>query len=115
MLLDEYNVDYEVCLDGCLATEKFEEYMKAGKMFDIILMDLYMPLKGGFQTSIDIRNLEKKYNIADKDKHFICACSSQADLENEKRCFESGMDDIVAKPLRADYLVRMLKEHDRRV
>lgn len=89
--------------------------MKAGKMFDIILMDLYMPLKGGFQTSIEIRILEKQYGVAEKDKHFICAFSAQADLENEKRCFESGMDDIVAKPLKAEYLLRMLKEHDRRV
>ena len=47
-LLDDYEVNYEVCYDGCLAVEKFEEYIKAGKMFDLILMDLYMPKKGGF-------------------------------------------------------------------
>jgi len=48
MMLEANNVHYETCWDGNEATEKFEEYLKAGKMFDIILMDLYMPLKDGF-------------------------------------------------------------------
>lgn len=47
-LLKANGVDFVDCADGNQATEKFEEFMKEGKMFDLILMDLYMPLKGGF-------------------------------------------------------------------
>ena len=55
LMLEANNVHYETCLNGNEATEKFEEYLKAGKMFDIILMDLYMPLKDGFQAANEIR------------------------------------------------------------
>lgn len=48
MMLDGNNVDYELCQNGNEATEKFEEYLEQKKMFDIILMDLYMPHKDGF-------------------------------------------------------------------
>ena len=46
--MEANKVHYEICWNGDEATEKFEEYLKAGKMFDIILMDLYMPQKDGF-------------------------------------------------------------------
>ena len=55
IMLDTNNVEYELCSDGNEATEKFEEYLSKGKMFDIILMDLYMPHKDGFQASNEIR------------------------------------------------------------
>jgi CheY-like chemotaxis protein len=48
IMLDTNNVEYELCWNGNEATEKFEEYLSKGKMFDIILMDLYMPQKDGF-------------------------------------------------------------------
>jgi len=55
IMLDTNNVEYELCWNGNEATEKFEEYLSKGKMFDIILMDLYMPQKDGFQASNEIR------------------------------------------------------------
>ena len=49
-------------------------------MFDIILMDLIMPVMNGFKSSAEIRELEKKYNIPDFKKLFICGYSSQVGL-----------------------------------
>ena len=50
-------------------------------MFDIILMDLYMPEMNGFKACEGIRELEEKYKISvgdDPNKpHFICAHSSE--------------------------------------
>jgi len=47
------------------------------KMFDIILMDLYMPIIDGYTASKEIRALELKYGITEKNKHFICGHSSE--------------------------------------
>ena len=38
-------------MNGQLGCEKVEEYLKEGKMFDIILMDLYMPIMDGYTAS----------------------------------------------------------------
>ena len=47
-MLKDNGVDFVEAMNGIEATEKFEENLKNGKMFDLILMDLYMPHKNGF-------------------------------------------------------------------
>lgn len=51
LLLTKMGVGYESCTNGLLAVEKFEEYLKEGKMFDIILMDLLMSIMDGYTAS----------------------------------------------------------------
>ena len=51
ILLKQADVEYESCLDGQEAVDKVEEYLKQGKMFDIVLMDLYMPNMNGYNSS----------------------------------------------------------------
>jgi CheY-like chemotaxis protein len=80
MQLTLIGVDFESCLNGQEAVEQVEKYLKDGKMFDIILMDLIMPIMNGFKASAEIRELEKKYNIPESEKLFICGYSSQVGL-----------------------------------
>lgn len=77
-------------------------------MFDIILMDLYMPIMDGWQASTEIRKLEAKYGIKESEKHFICGHSSEANRQIEIKCLKKGMDDIIAKPMNVKTLKKML-------
>lgn len=108
------NVDYFKAKDGHQAVEKVEAHLQNGKMFDIILMDLYMPNMNGYQATEGIRQLEERFNILPGEKHFICAHSSELSRQNEVACFKVGIDDVVAKPISVKSLQRMLTEHDRR-
>ncbi len=62
--------------------------------FDLILMDAQMPELDGFDTTKLIRENEKKTG-----RHIpIIALTARAMLEDQKKCFECGMDAYVAKP-----------------
>jgi CheY-like chemotaxis protein len=56
--LKQINVNFIACMNGQSAVEKCEEFLKEGKMFDIILMDLCMPILDGYGASQQIRLLE---------------------------------------------------------
>ncbi|MBF0428347.1 MAG: response regulator [Magnetococcales bacterium] len=69
--------------------------------FDLILMDLRMPLLDGFQTTEIIRQQEKNGS----GKHIpIIAVTALVDEENKNRAIEVGMDSFHAKPVRGTVL-----------
>jgi PAS domain S-box-containing protein len=60
---------------------------------DLILMDIQMPVKNGYETTIEIRKLEKAKNIP------IIALTAGIMIGEKEKCIESGMNDYVAKPI----------------
>jgi hypothetical protein len=61
--------------------------------YDLILMDLQMPVKDGYQTTIYIRN-ELKMNIP------IVAMTAHSLVGEQQKCFDIGMNAYVAKPFK---------------
>ena len=68
--------------------------------FDIILMDLQMPVLNGFDAAIEIRKMRdpRKANIP------IIALTASALFDIKERVFNSGMNDYVSKPFKPDEL-----------
>ncbi|MDB5137758.1 MAG: response regulator [Mucilaginibacter sp.] len=68
--------------------------------FDIILMDLQMPVLNGFDAAIEIRKMRdpRKANIP------IIALTASALFDIKERVFSSGMNDYVSKPFKPDEL-----------
>lgn len=68
--------------------------------FDIILMDLQMPVLNGFDAAIEIRKMRdpKKANVP------IIALTASALYDIKERVFNSGMNDYVSKPFKPDEL-----------
>lgn len=89
--------------DGIEAIQKY----KSNK-YDLILMDIDMPLMNGFQASEKIREIEREKGIIDGIK--IIGVTAKA-IEGEKeKCFDAGMDEYLSKPFRSDDLVKVIKE-----
>lgn len=66
------------------------------KDFDLVLMDCQMPIMDGFQATHSIRNWEKENG----DGHLkVLALTASSSTENEKECFQAGMDGFIAKPI----------------
>ncbi len=60
---------------------------------DLILMDIQMPEKNGYETTAEIRNLNTSENIP------IIALTAGIMLGEKEKCLEAGMNDYISKPI----------------
>jgi CheY-like chemotaxis protein len=65
---------------------------------DIILMDVHMPKKNGYEATKEIRQLEQSKRTA------IIALTAGIFNKEKKKCIESGMDDYISKPINPIHL-----------
>lgn len=75
----------------------------AKKKYDLVLMDLQMPVKDGYQTTIYIRQ-ELKMDIP------IIAMTAHSLVGEQTKCFDLGMNAYVAKPFKQKELIDKIKE-----
>jgi len=84
--------------------ERAVELVQYGN-FDIILMDLQMPVMNGFDAATEIRRMPdpRKANIP------IIALTASALFDIRERVFNSGMNDYVAKPFKPNELFEKIQ------
>ena len=76
------------------------------RRFDLILMDMQMPVMGGLEASRRIREMESG------NRHMpIIAMTANATEADRQACLEAGMDDFLAKPIHSAQLKEMIARH----
>ena len=90
--------------NGQEAVELFEK-SRPGE-FDVILMDIMMPVMNGYEAAKMIRSLDRE----DAKEVPIIAMTANAFTEDRIRAKEAGMDDHIAKPVDAKLLVKVIHE-----
>ena len=76
-----------------------------GATFDLVLMDVQMPVMNGFDATAAIRGDEKLSGT-----HLpIIAITSNALKGDRERCLEAGMDEYISKPIKAKELMRVVE------
>ena len=74
--------------------------------FDVILMDIMMPIKNGYEAAKMIRALDRD----DAKTVPIIAMTANAFTEDRLKSKESGMNEHIAKPIDAKLLVKVISE-----
>jgi len=93
-VLQKIKVSWDIANNGKEAIEKLE----SGAVYDLIIMDLQMPVMNGFEATEHIR---KKMRLTTP----IIAMTAST-LRNERlQCMEMGMNDYLAKPFSPDELI----------
>jgi PAS domain S-box-containing protein len=86
-LLDDFSFECDIVANGKLAIEKLES-----KSYDVILMDLQMPVMNGFEATEYIRNTMNS-------KIPIIALTADVTTVDLAKCKAVGMNDYIAKPV----------------
>ncbi len=95
-LLDDFGFDRDIAANGKIAIDKLQN-----KSYDIILMDLQMPVMNGFEATDYIRN-ELKSTIP------IIALTADVTTTDLAKCKAVGMNDYIAKPVDERLLYRKI-------
>ncbi|WP_407280086.1 response regulator [Aromatoleum evansii] len=96
-----------VANNGVEALEWFEQ-----QPFDLILMDLQMPLIDGMEATAKIRAREasRSWAVGEGPRQcYIAAMTAHAMQGDRERCLAAGMDDYISKPIRRQALNALLK------
>ncbi|HLT24095.1 MAG TPA: response regulator [Ignavibacteria bacterium] len=88
--------------DGLKAVEALHN-----KSFDLVLMDIQMPIMDGYQATSYIRNVERLTG----DHIPIIAVTAFAMDSDRQKCYELGMDDFLAKPFNKMDFYNIIEKH----
>jgi len=116
-ILEGANFKIDTATSGDLAIQKIlEKKQKAKKKNDnykLIFMDCNMPIKDGYMTTQEIRDLEKKEEIPRIPIIAVTAAIYPHDIQ---KCFEAGMDDYLSKPVNfkalKEIITKFIQDHD---
>jgi CheY-like chemotaxis protein len=97
MILEKVGITYEIAQNG---KEGVEMYFDAKQKFDLVLMDLQMPIMSGYEATKKIREVDTTIPIV--------ALTAAAMVEDKEKATKAGMSDHVTKPIDKNELYRVI-------
>lgn len=79
------------------------DLVASGEHYDLILMDMKMPILNGFDTTMEIKKINK--NIP------VIAQTAYAMSDEKIKCLEAGCIDYLSKPIEISALLNMVNKH----
>lgn len=99
-LLKKWSIDFEMAANGQIAVNKANE-----KAYEIILMDLQMPVMDGVEATIHIRNTNNPNQNTP-----IVALTASAMVDQKEKAMKAGMNDFLTKPFTPIQLEEKIKK-----
>ncbi|BEI90238.1 uncharacterized protein CcaverHIS019_0303080 [Cutaneotrichosporon cavernicola] len=106
-LLEVAGHKIEVADNGEIAIDKYKKRQAERKAFDVILMDVSMPVMGGMEATGLIREYEAFNGVQATP---IIALTAHAMIGDKERCLAAGMTAYVTKPLRRGDLLQAISK-----
>ncbi|MDZ7740895.1 MAG: ATP-binding protein [Bacteroidota bacterium] len=90
----------DIAENGKIAVDKYKNHN-----YDLILMDIQMPVMDGMEATREIRDFEKQN---DKSKTKIIAITAYVMERDRKMCLNAGMNEYLAKPFKPQELIDLI-------
>ncbi len=101
-ILTDHNIEYDIAENGKVAVDFYEQ-----NHYDLILMDIQMPIMNGIECAEIIRKKEMENNTYTP----IIAVTAFATESDEQTCMDAGMDAFITKPYKAPDLVKEMNKY----
>ena len=102
-LLKKAGAEVTVADNGKIAVDYALAAIKEARPFDVILMDLQMPVLDGYAATRTLRNLEYQ--------NPIIALTAHAMSTDRQKCLDAGCDDYASKPIDKQKLIEMVASY----
>jgi CheY-like chemotaxis protein len=89
--------------NGRLAVDRALKRVRRGRPFDVVLMDMQMPVMDGYEATMRLREQGYRWPIV--------ALTAHASDEHRRQCLEAGCDAHVSKPVDMPRLLNTIREH----
>lgn len=99
-ILKKYKHNVAIVSNGQQAVEIVEQ-----RVFDIVLMDIQMPVMGGLEATAKIRQYEQ---MSGARRLPIIALTAHAMRGDRERCMQAEMDEYLSKPLQQSLLIETI-------
>jgi CheY-like chemotaxis protein len=99
--------DVTVAENGQQAIDTAWAARERGEPFDVVLMDMQMPVVDGYRATGQLR--QRGYDLP------IIATTAHALQSDREQCLKVGCDDYIAKPLKLNRLIELIRKCRRRV
>ena len=99
-VLSKAGADVTIAENGNDAVELTFAASKEGNPFDVVLMDMQMPVMDGMEAMQTLRRFHYQGTIV--------AVSANSQGQNRERCLDAGCDDYLAKPISRDELLAIV-------
>ncbi|SDH18945.1 PAS domain S-box protein [Propionivibrio dicarboxylicus] len=99
----------DIAENGAVACAQLEAALAGPEPYDIVFMDVQMPVMDGYEATRRIRQLPQCAELP------IVAMTANAMSGDRERCLESGMNDHIAKPIDPDDLLDKVRRWTRRL
>ena len=103
-LLDMYGIKSVRAENGKIAVDMLKNIQPTD--YDVVFMDIQMPVMNGLEATREIRKLENPYAAGIP----IIAMTADAFSENVAECLEAGMNGHIAKPIDINNVLKELKK-----
>lgn len=100
----------DVTVDGMEAVDAFMMALEDEEPYDLVCLDIMMPVMDGYQSLQGIRNLEKERNIPEDKAVKVIMTTALNDEVNVKMAFDLGCTVYSGKPIDQDKFEQALKK-----
>jgi two-component system chemotaxis response regulator CheY len=100
----------DVTVDGMEAIDAFQMALEENEPYDLICLDIMMPIMDGYQALKNIRDIEKENNIPDDKKVKVIMTTALNEEKNLKKAYDLGCSVYCTKPIDMDKLRETLEQ-----